>query len=119
MRLPLAASIETRDGILGKDVGAMNAAVEVDGNASVVIKRPAADLIGHVAAGQSQLLSAVDSAPAVVVGDVLRVLSVGAGVSETETVNLAPVFPGLPLLAQVGDGVLVIKSGREAWVYTS
>lgn len=40
MRLPLASSIQTRDGLLSKDAKLVNCFVDVDGETSFVVKRP-------------------------------------------------------------------------------
>ena len=72
MRIPLSTDLTSRDGLATKDAKLLNAFVEVDGQESVVIKRPAMNTAFATASGTAQGGIANNSLVYMVNGDSLR-----------------------------------------------
>ena len=116
MRFPIAADLESRDGTLDADALMTNAFAEVVGDDSAAIKRSGCAEIGTVTAGAGQLLASIAGKALSVAGDELSTITVSPfAIDGTDA--LAAVFADLPMTAQNGADVLMIKSRKEAWVY--
>lgn len=83
MRVPLAATLESRDGTVTKDAVVRNGIVETKGEASAIRKRPGLSDIGLMRAGVMQALTYWNGAVTGVVDDYLNVGVQGAYVNDT------------------------------------
>ena len=116
MRFPIAADLESRDGTLDADALLTNAFAEIVGKDSAAIKRAGCAELGTVTAGDGQLLASIAGKAISVAGDELSTITVSPfAIGGTDA--LAAVFADLPMTAQNGADVLMIKSRKEAWVY--
>lgn len=121
MRLPLATSLASRDGSTGKDEGSKNAVVETDGDSSALITRPGVDSLGAIGTGAGQMLAAYKTSLKAIVGDAFKDITVTTSATVNSSAAMNPIFPGLPFDYQVQAGVggkMVIKTNKEAWIYT-
>lgn len=119
MRLPLAVDLVSRDGGTDRDAGGKNYVIETNGDQSAAVKRPGVGHLGNVGTGAAQLMASFRDNLKVVVGDTFKEIN-SAG-STTASAAMSPIFPGLPLSSQVSanpSGVLMIKTSKEAWIYT-
>lgn len=121
MRLPLANSLASRDGSTGKDEGSKNAVVETDGDSSALITRPGVDSLGAIGTGAGQMLAAYKTSLKAIVGDAFKDITVTTSATVNSSAAMNPIFPGLPFDYQVqagAGGKMVIKTNKEAWIYT-
>ena len=116
MRFPIAADLESRDGTLDADALMTNAFAEVVGDDSAAIKRSGCAELGAVTAGAGQLLASIAGKALSVAGDELSTITVSPFAIDDADV-IAPTFAYLPMTAQNGADVLMLKSRKEAWVY--
>ena len=116
MRFPIAADLESRDGTLDADALLTNAFAEIVGKDSAAIKRAGCFELGTVTAGAGQLLASISGKAISVAGDELSTITVSP-FSIDGTDALAAAFADLPMTAQNGADVLMLKSRKEAWVY--
>lgn len=76
MRVPLAVSLESRDGTLSKDAKVLNGLIEVKGEAKVKLrKRPGCSDQGLLLAGTAQALTCWQGKPVAVIGDTINIVS--------------------------------------------
>ena len=116
MRFPIAAYLESRDGTLDADALLTNAFSEVVGEDSAAIKRSGCAERGTVTAGAGQLLASIAGKALSVAGDELSTITVSPfAIDDTDA--MSPTFADLPMTAQNGADVLMLKSRKEAWVY--
>lgn len=73
MRVPLAATLESRDGLVDQDAKVLNGIVETRGESSTVRKRPGLSDIGLMRAGVAQALTYWNSQAVGIVDDYLTV----------------------------------------------
>lgn len=121
-RLPLAVDLESRDGYVLHDQVIINAVVETDGASSAAVKRPGASAIGTLGPMTGQGLGAMGDALKVIAGDTFKeVTTAGGAVVVSGSTALNPVFPAQHFSFQVSsqgaNNVMMIKSGKEAWIY--
>ena len=122
LRIPLAADLESRDGEITRDQIIKNGVVETDGDATAAVKRPGASSLGTLGAMTAQGMGAFGNKLKVVAGDAFKEVTTTSGsVMVDSSTALIPVFPGLDFSTQVSsqgaNNVMMIKSGKEAWIY--
>lgn len=122
LRIPLAADLETRDGYTSRDQIIKNAVVETDGELTAAVKRPGASSLGTLGAMTAQGMGAFGNKLKAVAGDAFKEVTTTSGsVSVDVSTALSPAFPGLDFSTQVSsqgaNNVMMIKSGKEAWIY--
>ena len=116
MRLDLATDLRSRIGAPDKDARLTNAFAEIVGQDSAAIKRAGCAELGTVTAGAGQLLASIAGKALSVAGDELSTITVSPfAIDDTDA--LSAVFADLPMTAQNGADVLMLKSRKEAWVY--
>lgn len=72
MRIPLSTTLNSRDGTVDQDAKLLNAFVEVDGDSSAVIKRPALSSAFATSSGTAQGGLANNSLVYMINGDTLK-----------------------------------------------
>jgi len=122
LRIPLAADLETRDGDISRDQIIKNGVVESDGESTAAVKRPGASSLGTLGAMTAQGMGAFGNKLKVVAGDAFKEVTTTSGsVAIDASTALSPAFPGLDFSTQVSsqgaNNVMMIKSGKEAWIY--
>lgn len=122
MRLKLASDLENRDGTVSKDAGLNNAMVEKEGEwSSSVIKRPGSSSLGSVGSGSAQMLSSLEDTVTAVLGNDFKTITVSTSATVDASTSMNPIFPDLPFDHQIqpgNSGKMVIKTAKEAWIYT-
>lgn len=76
MRTPIASDLISRDGTLQRDAGTKNAVIEVQGEASAVLKRPGVLSAGPAGTGIAQLLACYNGELKSIIGNTLADLIV-------------------------------------------
>ena len=71
MRTPIASDLISRDGTLQRDAGTKNAVIEVQGEASAVLKRPGVLSAGPAGTGIAQLLACYNGELKSIIGNTL------------------------------------------------
>lgn len=121
LRLPLAFDLESRDGDIAHDQIIKNAVVETDGESSAAVKRPGASSIGSLGAMTGQGLGAFGDKLKVIAGDAFKEVTTTSGLVVNASTALNPIFTGQDFSTQVSsqgaNNVMMIKSGKEAWIY--
>jgi len=121
LRLPLAFDLESRDGDIAHDQVIKNAVVETDGESSAAVKRPGASSIGSLGAMTGQGLGAFGDKLKVIAGDAFKEVTTTSGLVVNASTALNPIFTGQDFSTQVSsqgaNNVMMIKSGKEAWIY--
>jgi hypothetical protein len=80
MRLPLAVSIESRDGATDQDAKLVNGLVELKGETPYARKRPGIADLGEIEPGTAQLLTVWNGIKAIT-GDVISSGTIGTVIS--------------------------------------
>lgn len=79
MRIPLATSLESRDGTVGKDACVLNGIVEARGDGSAVRKRPGLSESGLIRAGVAQALGYWNDGVVAITDDYLNIGGIEPG----------------------------------------
>lgn len=122
LRIPLAADLESRDGDISRDQLLKNGVIETDGDVTAAVKRPGASSIGTLGAMTGQGLGAFGNKLKVIAGDAFKEVTTTSGsVVVDSSTPLNPVFAVQDFSTQVSsmgaNNAMMIKSGKEAWIY--
>jgi hypothetical protein len=120
MRIPLAVTIESRDGGLTRDAKVLNGVVEARGDQPVLRKRPGTADLGLINAGTAQLLT-VWNGIKTIQADFISAGTIATIVSAPVQTNLTPANAGLQFTAQSTTGraavpYLFFKNRTKGWV---
>ncbi len=119
MRVPLAVSLESRDGAVDQDARVVNGIVETKGEQSSLRKRPGLSDMGLVRVGAAQLLFSWNGIKAIL-GDYMNQGTIATIISGPTQTNLSPTNAGLQFSAQdsgsdAATTYLMIKNRSQAW----
>lgn len=120
MRIPLAVSLESRDGGVSKDAKVVNGLVEKRGNELVLRKRPGTSDLGNVKSGTAQHLTVWNGIKAVI-GDYLNAGTISTITSSPTQTSLSPSNAGLQFTSAYTTGGastprLFFKNRSQGWV---
>ena len=124
MRIPLAADIESRDGLLSAGAMIVNATSQAESDdRTCVFKRAGGISRGGVTAGAAQCMAGVAGKAVAVAGDHVFTLTVGATITEDADDAMSPGVSGLQVSAREAGQAsnqrsLMLKTSREAWILT-
>lgn len=120
MRLPIAVSLESRDGGVTRDAKVVNGVIEAKGEAFILRKRPGCTDLGTVHSGTAQLLYSWNGIKAII-SDSLYSGTLATIVASPSGTGLTPVNATLQMSAQetgpdAATPRLMLKNRSEAWV---
>lgn len=120
MRVPLAVSLESRDGGVTKDAKTINGLVEKQGDSFLLRKRQGTSDLGLVKAGTAQHLIVWNGIKAVI-GDYLNAGTISTIISAPVQTNLSPTNAGLQFTSAYTTGGaatprLFFKNRSQGWV---
>lgn len=123
MRIPVAVSLESRDGTVTQDAKLLNGVVENRGDTPTLRKRPGFSDVGLIASGTAQLLYTWSGLNAIVGDSLYRGTQSSIVSSPASTTSISPSVAGLRFDAQeVGSSaatqILMIKNRTQAWTAT-
>jgi hypothetical protein len=119
MRIPLAVTLESRDGSVSKDAKVVNGLIEVKGQTQILRKRPGITDLGAIVSGSAQLLYSWNGINAII-GDTLYRGTQSTIISAPSSTAFSPSIAGLRFDAQeVGASAatdrLMVKNRTQAW----